>query len=83
MDAHKTYASDRETTALDRHAHLRFPRSVTPTEDEEAFLKGPVPCKRCRVVLAPNDAFWRGAWTGEAGWHCASCATVIDLEEGA
>ena len=83
IDAHKHLASEMETTALDRPARLRVPTSSTPTDEERMFLRGPVPCRRCQVMLAPKDAFWRGAWTAVAGWHCASCATVIDLKEGA
>lgn len=84
IDAHRHLASDRETTALDRPVHLRpVSSSQKPTVEELLFLKGPVPCRRCEVMLAPKDAFWRGAWTAVAGWHCASCATVIDLKEGA
>ena len=82
IDAHRHLASDRETTALDRPAHPRVPTSTTPTVEELLFLKGPVPCRRCEKVLAPEDAFWRGAFMAHAGWHCALCATIVDRESG-
>lgn len=82
LDAHRHLASDMETTALDRPVRLRVPTSHRPTVEELKFLKGPVPCRRCGTVLAPKDAFWRGAWMPEAGWRCAPCAAIVDMETG-